>query len=42
MHASSRFVDFIIGYEGNAGMLAAGSRGDSYGLYNDGEGNCTD
>jgi GH24 family phage-related lysozyme (muramidase) len=43
MHASSRLVEFIIGYEGNAGMLPASKRltGDTYGMYNDFGGNCT-
>jgi GH24 family phage-related lysozyme (muramidase) len=43
MHASSHVVDFIVGYEGNAGMLPTSRRltGDIYGLYNDGENNCT-
>jgi hypothetical protein len=43
MHASSHVVDFIVGYEGNAGMLAPSARltQDIYGLYNDGANNCT-
>jgi lysozyme len=43
MHASPHLVDFIVGYEGNAGMLASSKRltGDVYGLYNDGGDNCT-
>jgi GH24 family phage-related lysozyme (muramidase) len=44
MHSSSHLVNFIEGYEGNAGMLAPSKRltGDAYGLYNDIANNCTD
>jgi GH24 family phage-related lysozyme (muramidase) len=43
MHISTNGVNFIVGYEGNAGMLPPSKMltGDIYGLYEDGEGNCT-
>lgn len=44
MRVTSRLVEFIAAYEGNAGMLAPSERltGDTYGLYNDFQDNCTD
>ena len=43
MHVSSELVKFIVQYEGYAGMLPPlkGLEGDTYGLYNDPQGNCT-
>lgn len=43
MHSSLHLLNFIEGYEGNAGMLTPSKRltGDTYGLYNDGANNCT-
>ncbi|HXT84325.1 MAG TPA: lysozyme [Verrucomicrobiae bacterium] len=43
MNASSKLVKFITNYEGNAGMTIPleGLENDTYGLYNDPEGNCT-
>lgn len=43
LNASSSLIDFIIGFEGNAGLLdpLKGLKGDSYGLYNDPQNNCT-
>jgi GH24 family phage-related lysozyme (muramidase) len=44
MRVTSRLVEFVVGYEGNAGKLAPSERltGDTYGLYNDFQDNCTD
>ena len=43
MKSSTKLVNFIVGFEGNAGLFSPlkGLEGDQYGLYNDHEGNCT-
>ncbi|MGN6623297.1 MAG: lysozyme [Candidatus Nitrosocosmicus sp.] len=43
LKASPKIVEFIINYEGNAGLYPPlkGLDGDTYGLYNDEQGNCT-